>query len=168
MKSLFYGLKPMESRVLYGKRDIMGCEVYLEGMRLFNGELLIIATNEFPGKAIQQYAIRWEIESLFSCFKGRGFNFEETHIIDYERIKKLIVLLAIAFCWAHKTGEWRHEHRPIKIKTHGRAEVSIFRYGLDYLIEAILNLGYRCNLFKICLKIIRGDWPNNLATGSPI
>ena len=59
-------------------------------------------------------------------------------------------------------------HLAAKIKAHGRAEVSIFRYGLDYLIEAILNLGYKCNLFKICLNIIRGDWPNNVATESHI
>ena len=29
------------------------------------------------------------IECLFGCFKGRGFNFEDTHITDKTRIKKM-------------------------------------------------------------------------------
>ena len=53
---------------------------------------------------------------------------------DRSKIKKLIVLIAIAFCWAHKTGEWRcNNERQIKLKKHGRREKSIFRYGLDLL-----------------------------------
>lgn len=121
VKALFRGLKPTEMCALYSKRTLMGHEVYIAGMKLTDGELLIVATTESPGLAITTYALRWEIETLFSCLKGRGFNFEDTHIIDRSRIKKLIVLLAVAFCWAHKTGEWRHEQRPIKIKRHGCA-----------------------------------------------
>ncbi len=45
----------------------------------------------------------------------------------------LMALLAIAFFWAHKTGEWFHEAKPIKMKTHHRPAVSIFRYSLDYI-----------------------------------
>ena len=51
---------------------------------------------------------RRDIETLFSCLKGRGFNFEDTRMTEPERIEKLLVLLSIAFCWAHKTQEWRH------------------------------------------------------------
>lgn len=91
---------------------------------------------------------------LFSCLKGRGFNFEDTHIIDRSRIKKLIVLLAVAFCWAHKTGEWRHEHRPIKIKRHGRPEISLFRYGLDYLVDLLANLFFKLDLFNANVRSI--------------
>ena len=48
------------------------------------------------------------------AFKGRGFNFEDTHITDKARIKKLVALLAIAFTWAHRTGEWQNEQKQIK------------------------------------------------------
>ena len=148
VKVLFRGLKPTEMCALYSKRNLMGHEVSIAGMKLADGELLIVATTESPGLAITRYALRWEIETLFSCLKGRGFNFEDTHIIDRTRIKKLIVLLAVAFCWAHKTGEWRHEHRPIKIKKHGRPEVSLFRYGLDYLVDLLANLFFKLDLFN--------------------
>jgi len=153
---LFYGLSPMSERVLYGKRNILGYSLYVSGLKLLDGDFLIIVTNENPGNAIKTYGLRWEIESLFSCLKGRGFNFEDTHITDQERIKKLLALLAIAFCWAHKTGEWRHEAcEPIKVKTHGRPAVSLFRYGLDYLIEAVVNMVVRTDLFENCLSRIR-------------
>jgi hypothetical protein len=131
-------------------------QLYVAGLKLFDGDFLIIVTNENPGNAVKTYGLRWEIESLFSCLKGRGFNFEDTHITDQERIKKLLALLAIAFCWAHKTGEWQHEEcDPIKIKKHGRPSVSLFRYGLDYLIEAIVNVSSRMDLFATCLALIK-------------
>ena len=137
MDTLFYGLKPGEQRVLDGKRKVTGCFVYLTGLRLDNGDLLIVATDSAPENAIKRYSLRWEIETLFGCLKGRGFNFEDTHITHMERIKKLLVLFAIAFAWAHKTGEWKSEARPIKIKKHGRRAVSIFRVGLDWIIFAL-------------------------------
>ncbi|MDW9181234.1 hypothetical protein SE948_16600, partial [Legionella pneumophila] len=53
-------------------------------------------------------------------------DFEDTHMTQPDRIEKLLVLLTIAFCWAHKTGEWRHVQKAIKIKKHGRKGVSFF------------------------------------------
>ena len=159
VKSLFFGMKPTEERILFNKRSLMGQDVYLSGIKLPDGELLIVATDAAPALACQTYALRWEIETLFSCFKERGFNFEDTHVINQERIKKLLALLAIAFCWAHKTGEWRHEQKEIKIKTHGRPEVSIFRYGLDYIADILINFFFKSNKFKSCLDRIRASEP---------
>ena len=39
---------------------------------------------------------------------------EDTHITDKARIKKLVALLAIAFTWAHRTGEWQNEQKANK------------------------------------------------------
>ena len=124
-------------------------------LQLSAGDFLLVATNANPGDAIKTYGLRWEIETLFSCLKGRGFNFEDTHIIDQERIKKLLVLLAVAFCWAHKIGEWQNMLKPIKIKKHGRPAISLFRYGLDYFVEAIVNMFCKIDLFKGCMDCIR-------------
>lgn len=148
---LFYGLKPGEIQEIKGKRTLCGHRLYLTGPRLTDGELLIVAADAPHEDAIKIYGLRWEIETLFGCLKGRGFNFEDTHITDGERIKKVFVLLAIAFCWAHKTGEWQHEMKPIKLKKHGRPAVSLFRYGLDYLVNAIVNVFYDMKSFRECL-----------------
>lgn len=137
--ALFYELKPGEQRFLKGLRKLMQQQVYLSALRLADGELLIVATNKQNDDPIGLYSRRWEIETLFSCLKGRGFRFEDTRITQTARIEKLLVLLTIAFCWAHKTGEWRHLQKEIKIKKHGRKAWSYFRYGLDFLRDLVLN-----------------------------
>ncbi|MFI0348140.1 MAG: IS4 family transposase [Chthoniobacterales bacterium] len=87
VKNLFRDLRAAKERALYGKRILLGQEAYLSGLRLPNGDVLVVATDVTPGLAIKNYASRWEIETLFSCLKGRGFHFEETHLIHTERIK---------------------------------------------------------------------------------
>jgi hypothetical protein len=42
--------------------------------------------------------------------------------------------------WCYKIGDYiDSEIKPIKIKTHGRRAVSVFKYGLDYLSECLLS-----------------------------
>ena len=108
--------------------------------RLSDGQLLIVATSSFNQNAIEIYGLRWEIETLFGCLKGRGFNLEDTRVVGYLRIKKLLVLPVLAFCWSHKVGEWKHDCiLPIKNKTHQRQAQSIFRYGLDCIRSELFN-----------------------------
>lgn len=33
------------------------------------------------------------------CLKTKGFNLEDTHLTDHERISKLFALLTITFAW---------------------------------------------------------------------
>lgn len=89
---------------------------------------------------IDDYAQRWGIETLFGIFKSRGFNLEDTHLTDSERLSRLFALLTIALCWAYRTGQWLSKAQPIVIKTHGRKAKSIFRYGFDHLRSILLNL----------------------------
>ena len=71
--------------------------------------------------------------------KTRGFNLEDTHMTNHERVSKLVAVLAIAFCWAHKIGEWLHETKPIRLKSHERRAKSIFRYGFDQIRRYLVN-----------------------------
>ena len=157
VKNLFHNLLVGEQRALSGRRKVHGAQAYLSGLRLEDGSLLIVATSQSPEEAIRIYALRWEIETLFSCLKGRGFCFEATHITKPERIKKLLVLLAIAFCWALKVGEWQHKTvKPIRIKKHGRPEKSLFRYGLDLIRETLFKItnriSNRISSWRACLQ----------------
>jgi len=151
--TLFLGLKHREERVLRGARKVYGIDVFLVGIRCDDGEQLIVATHAEEPQAINIYRRRWEVETLFGCLKGRGFRFEDTHITDLERIKKLTAVLALAFAWAHRIGEWRHEnHRPIKIKNHGRMAISWFRYGLDFIREILFAGKFSGVRFRQCLR----------------
>lgn len=130
---LFTGLKKEESRILQGKRKIFGLKFNVAGMRCRDADFLIVATTESADDALEVYGYRWEIETLFGCLKTRGFNLEDTHITRLDRLGKLMAVLAVAFCWAHKVGEWKNEMTPIKIKKHGRHVMSLFRCGVNIL-----------------------------------
>lgn len=139
-KQLFQFLKVGESLTLREAKKMTGVDVYLSGLRLEDGELLIVASDKLSLDAIAIYARRWEIETLFSCLKGRGFNLEETRVTNLGRLKRLLVVPVIAFCWAHYIGEWRHENiKPIKVKKHKRLAKSYFKYGLDWIRDKLLK-----------------------------
>lgn len=138
---LFHGLKLYDLKVIETARPIYGHQVFISGMRI-EDDYLIVVTNRSPENAVEIYALRWEIETLFGCLKSKGFHFEDTHITNRDRIKKLIALLTVAFCWAHLTGEWRHEHeRTIRLKKHGRPQYNLFRYGLEWITRALIERG---------------------------
>ncbi|QMU66102.1 MAG: IS4 family transposase [Flavobacteriaceae bacterium] len=116
---------------------------YLSGCKLHpkNGKpdfLIIVSFNE-PDKALEQYKERWQIEMCFKAMKSSGFDIENTHLQDIERIKKLVLLVMIAFVWCYKVGIYLHHVSPIKIKKHDRKAKSIFKYGLDYIASVLLN-----------------------------
>ncbi len=90
-------------------------------------------------QALEIYFHRWAIETLFGCLKTRGFNFENTHMVELAKIEKLLAILAVAFTLCYIVGIWRHEIQPIKIKSHKRKAMSLFRYGLDYLRQILLQ-----------------------------
>lgn len=140
VRHAFRDLAVGRQRGLRQPRQVRGQWVFLSGMRLESGELLILASNQRFPQPLAVYALRWEIENLFQCLKGRGFHLEDTRLTKYFRIKKVMALLAVGFCWAHKTGEWKQTVvKPLKIKKHGRSEQSLFRYGLDYLTNTLLH-----------------------------
>lgn len=139
-EKIFREVTPRKTLLFSMKIEIYGQKVYLAGSRSEGGELMIVATNICDKEAIAVYLRRWEIETLFACLKGRGFRFEDTHLTKLERIEKLMTLLSIGACWAHKVGEWKATIRPIKFNQYSgsrRPQYSYFRYGLDAIREAI-------------------------------
>lgn len=129
--------------------------VYLTGMKVVNNkgqiEYLIVATYFFDEIVMTVYAQRWTIECYFKSIKSAGFNIEESHLMEEKRLKKLLAIIAIAFVWIYKIGLYQNQIRNIKIKTHGRREFSIFRYGLDALNRAIL---FDCQVVISFIKLL--------------
>ncbi len=148
---LFYHLKSGQIRNIKGKRKLGKSRVYLSGLRLTDGELLIIASNVENENSIEIYGKRWEIETLFGNMKGRGFHLEDTRITKLSRLKRLFLIPVIAFCWSHKCGEYRRTFLAIKVKKHGRLAMSVFRFGLDMITSELFNIAYtnKRNIRKI-------------------
>lgn len=138
------------------KMQVLGYPAAVSVLRLSESEYLICATKEVVSNALAEYAKRWQIETLFGCLKSRGFNFEETHLTRRTRIERLTFLLSIAFCLAVKTGEIRLRKKPRKVKNNLRFERSIFRIGLDYLQNLLLNLHLpdKCREFNLLANLL--------------
>jgi hypothetical protein len=98
VKVLFAELQVGQTKVLRHKRRLGGHWMYIAALRLEDGSLLVTATQSAPRSAIIDYAKRWGIETLFGIFKTRGFCLESTHLVDSERLSKLLALLSLALC----------------------------------------------------------------------
>lgn len=135
IKNHFQALR--KPRMLFGHR------LYIGGQQISDKEWVILISGTPVQKAHKYYGERWGIEVFFGACKKRGFNFEDTHVTLLPRISNLVFLIAIAFCWALKTGELLLENGhqiPLKRLKMRKAKLySIFRIGLDRLKKLLLN-----------------------------
>jgi hypothetical protein len=164
--SWFYGhLKINQSCFNNGIVEIKGQLCYLSGSKLKNKEgvpeLQIIASFNKPHQAQEYYKDRWQIETAFRALKTSGFNIEDTHLTDMDRIAKLLALVIVAFVWAYKAGIYQNKIRPIKIKKHGRRAKSLFKYGLTYLAKVLFSNDL--DEFRNCCKFLSCTYRTTLA-----
>jgi hypothetical protein len=141
---LFNGLKLNEFYHHYKIVRLHGQDCYLSGSKTLDRdgkiEYLILVSFNKAEMSMETYKKRWQVETLFRALKSSGFNIEDTHVTDLERLEKLFLLTMIAFVWCYKIGDYIDEHiQQINIKKHGRRSVSVFKYGLDYLSKFLMN-----------------------------
>lgn len=105
---VFSHLKIGQMELLKRKRVLWGHQVYLGALRLEDNSLLTVIAPCYTHSIIDDYAQRWGIETLFGIFKSRGFNLEDTHLTDSERLSRLLALLTIALCWANPYWSMAH------------------------------------------------------------
>ena len=114
--------------------------VCLAAKRLADGKWLIVATNRpDPKQALNDDRKRWGIECLFGDAKTRGFNREDTHITNPDKLATLIVVIMLATTWAYRCATKTMGMKAIPRKSHGRRHKSWFRIGLDALRDWIIN-----------------------------
>ena len=141
--------------VIPDARRMWGMELYLSGCRLKDGEYLILVSSEFCERPHEQYKNRWGIETLFGSLKSRGFNLEDTHLKDSERLSRLLGLLALAFTWAFVVGLWQASVKELKLKKHGYPPKSVFRRGLDILCRLVTNFErFDVAVWRIVIKLL--------------
>lgn len=141
---LFRSLRPQG----VGRWDLDGEPVFLRGMRLEDGDTLIVACWEDSRDALAVYRQRWQIETMFRALKSRGFNLEDSHIADPGRMRKLLTLLAIAFIWACRAGAWLNARKPVakvRLGTGTVPEISLFSLGIAFISRAIIVSNSKTN-----------------------
>ena len=86
---------------------------------------------------------------MFKNFKSNGFNMEDTHVTKTERLETLFGLLTLGYICAINAGKIILKEKPelFKIAKNGRPKLSIFKAGLDEMLNVLLNgLTKRFNL----------------------
>jgi hypothetical protein len=141
---IFAGVKYGERRILYRIYRVNGQLCYLSASKLKGKdgkpELQIIISFNKPEDAQEFYKERWQIETAFKGLKSSGFNIEQTHLTDLERIEKLFTIVMLAFAWAYVVGVYVNDNiKPIRILKHGRRAKSLLKYGLEYIAAILLN-----------------------------
>jgi len=141
---MFSQLRCGECQFLKRIYQVNGQFCYLSASKVKNKdgipELQIIIAFNKPENAQQIYKERWQIETAFRALKSSGFNIEDTHLTDLDRIEKLFSIVMIAFAWAYVVGVFANEHiKPIRILKNGKRAKSLFKYGLQIITTILLN-----------------------------
>jgi len=72
-----------------------------------HAEPWIVALSEPPTAwRARDYGLRWGIEAMFSDYKTRGFNLEDSQIERTDRLNRLVLVLSLALYWAVSAGMW--------------------------------------------------------------
>jgi hypothetical protein len=144
-KRLFGYLKVQQAAWVQRPRQLLGVMIYVSVLKLAAAKegdpyLIIVSANKAED-ALEHYALRWNIETLFGALKSRGFRLEDTRMYNQRRLEKLFGLLALLFTWAHLVGQWVADIQPLRriAKRAHRLAKSVFRAGLDFLRELIAN-----------------------------
>ncbi len=143
---LFTDLKLGECKHLSGIYYVNGQPCYLSGSKV---QLLVSYCN--AEEALDMYRQRWQIETMFKGLKSSGFNIEDSHVRSRERMANLFSIVMIAYVWCYLVGIYIHKNiKEIKVLHHGRKAKSLFKYGLEYISQCLLNHTnrYRIDIFN--------------------
>ena len=102
--------------------------LYLSGIKTISKDgikFVIIASYNREHNALIKYKEQWQIETIFKAMESSGFNMEDTHLTDINRLSKMIGVICIAFIWAYQAGIFRHENeKPIRDRKSTRLNSS--------------------------------------------
>jgi hypothetical protein len=148
---LFSDLKLNQTKFLHSIYYVNNQLCYLSASKIKNKEgkpeYQIIISFCKPEIAQKIYKERWQIETAFRAIKTSGFNIEDTHLTEIERIEKLVAIVTIAFTWAYLIGIYLHEQvKPIRILNNGKRAKSFFKYGLTYIATSLLNSEFQSDI----------------------
>lgn len=156
--NFFQHLKEKQKRHIQFNLD--GHRLFFAGTRSTKGELVIVMSNQDVGaKILEVYKKRWTIELLFGNCKKNGFNLEDTHLRDLERIEKLFAVVCSALLLCFMVGRSQEKKRPTLFKkTIKTPAFSTFRRGFDFLRKLLFQS--REQAIKLLLSLLNTPQKN--------
>jgi hypothetical protein len=102
--------------------------------RKYNDPIYLVTNLPSGGEAFNWYRKRFRIETLFSDFKGRGFNLNKSGLREPDRVSRLIIAVALAYIWMVYLGELALDKGWDKIiHRTDRCDLSLFTLGMRLL-----------------------------------
>jgi len=114
-----------------------------------NKEWSYFLTSFDPQNAAKRYKLRWKIEVMFSNFKSRGFNLEDTHMTDLSKLSFLITIITIAYCIVIHVAVFLQSKQSISLKKHGYLSES---WVHSALVEISRVIYFNFDKFNILLE----------------
>ena len=133
----FGDLKVGEVRCMAEKAYVYGEVMQVVATRSPAGDLVAIATDFSVWDTCVLYRARWSVECTSASLKVRGFDVERTGITRPDRLERLFGLVVLAWISCLRVGVWLQTQVPVKVKAHGRAAMSLVRYGAERLCHAL-------------------------------
>lgn len=101
--------------------------------------LYLVSNLDLWQEAYGWYKKRFQIETLFSDQKSRGFYLGHSHLSDPKRLERLLMATCLAYIWMVCLGAWvLQSGRLPLIHRAKRCDLSLFQIGLIWL-EHCLN-----------------------------
>jgi hypothetical protein len=133
-----YRKRSLKKAVMFGQ-EVNICGKRIKRKKDDKQDFLVIVTNLEPTQGYALYKGRWKVENLYGALKSRGFNLENTHVVQSKRLQNLVMLLGMALLWVVKVGAWVKETTQTRVRKDGMAYYSICRLGLDFLRKLICD-----------------------------
>ena len=77
---------------------------------------------------------------MFKGLKSNGFNIGDTHMVHINRIEQLFGVVIIVYTWAYLAGiAVNLKVKAIRVLNNGRRAISLVKYGLNFIADALLN-----------------------------
>lgn len=134
----FEDLKEGKTIEIVHEVEMCKCYVYVCATLSNRGDKVIVASSMKNKNLLKLYEDRFKIECMFKNLKSSGFNLESTGIKKPEHLDRLICLLAIVFLWIVEIGK----NEKTTIKSHGRLGESVFRIGMQNLLDMLRRLRF--------------------------
>lgn len=96
-------------------------------------------------KYFRSFKALWKaFHKWIRAMKSSGFNIEDTHLRDIDRIARLTAMVCIALAWAYLVGEHKDINvKAIRILKHGKRAKSLIKYGLEEIANVLLRPLYK-------------------------
>jgi Transposase DDE domain len=105
-------------------------------------------------KRIQQYRWRMRVESTFQDRKSRGWQWEESHVRQLDRLERMVVVVFLAFWWVmHLAASCVPSGRRDRSDRHARREKGLLPLGRLYLRDS--ERGGSDGALRQCLPLRR-------------